>query len=326
MKVHKVLTGGLLVVALASLLVGCGGNGHNHNYAEESLTYVASPPAPAPVKAGVVGPPTGQEQIWLMSTDGSGKVALADNPTGEVVQQTMSPDGRTLVYVKHSPNAQMVSKDLSTGVETELLADVSTSFDPCPSFSYDGTHITYAMSDSGGAENGIRIMDPDGTDIEELTDVEDDTTPAYNRSDNLIVFDRGWNGSICVMNTDGSGLTVVKAEAGGFRYGHPQFLPDGRIVCMRDGPDSKDILIMDADGANEVNLTPDTPDSDEFSPTVNAAGDQIAFATDRNDDKDVYVGTLTGDALTDLVNLTDDVDYDCFRPRFGPIDRDYAGL
>jgi Tol biopolymer transport system component len=60
---------------------------------------------------------------------------------------------------------------------------------------------------------------------------------------------------------------------------------------------------------------------------VNQAGDVIAFSTDRNGgEKDIYVGTLTGDALTGLVNLTEDVDYDCWRARFGPIDRDYAGL
>ena len=87
---------------------------------------------------------------------------------------------------------------------------------------------------------------------------------------------------------------------------------------MRDGI-SKDIVIMNADGSNEINLTPDTDASDEFAPTVNNAGNKIAFATDRNDADDIYVGTLTGDSLTDLKNLTEDVDYDCWRPRFSAI-------
>ena len=264
--------------------------------------------------------PVDDTEVWIMGTDGSGKVMLADSADGEVVQQTMSPDGRTLVYVLHNLTGQMVSKDLNTGVVTVLVDDIDTGFDPTPSYSYDGTKIAYNMSDSD-SEDGIRVMNADGTNIQVLTTTENDVSPAFNRSGDRIVFDRGWNGDIYVMNADGSGLAQVKAAGGGFIYGQPQFLPDGRIVYMRRAdvsPYNQDIMIMNADGSNEINLTPGTDSTKEFSPTVNLAGDKIAFATTRNaSGNDVYVGTLSGDALIDLQNLTADVDYDCWRPRFG---------
>jgi Tol biopolymer transport system component len=74
---------------------------------------------------------------------------------------------------------------------------------------------------------------------------------------------------------------------------------------------------MDADGDNEINLTPNTDDSDEFAPTVNKAGDRIAFSIeDSSGNYDIYVGTFTGTALNDLKNLTADVDNECWRPRY----------
>jgi Tol biopolymer transport system component len=299
-----------------------------NNYHNEGLTFLADPNGNA------------TWSIWLMGTDGSNKAMLADNPGAApydwegAVQQTMSPDGNTLVYVLQGPRGQMVSKNLSTGVVTVLVDDVETSFDPTPSFSYDGTKIAYSMNHSE-SEYGIRVMNADGSNIQVLTTTDNDVTPAFNRSGDKIVFDRGRNGSIYVMNTDGSGLTLVKDGTGDIKYGHPQFLPDGRILCMRvdttPDPDNKDIVIMNADGSNEINLTPGTESSSEWSPTVNLAGDKIAFSTDRNktmtdidddgyfDDEtnyDVYLGTLSGNSLINLQNLTGDVGYRCWRPRF----------
>lgn len=111
-------------------------------------------------------------------------------------------------------------------------------------------------------------------------------------------------------------------------YGHPKFLPDGRIIGTRFSTDtstspqttSMDIVIMNADGSGLVNLTPNTDTTNEFYPSVNIDGTKIAFATNRNGHFDIYIGALSGTTLTNLVNLTGDVDYDCWRPSFGIVD------
>ena len=95
---------------------------------------------------------------------------------------------------------------------------------------------------------------------------------------------------------------------------------------MRQGTTGKDIVIMNADGSGVVNLTPDTDDTDEFAPTVNEDGTKIAFATSRNGERDVYLGDFANNTISNLVNLTEDVDYDCWRPRFGPLDESYYAI
>jgi Tol biopolymer transport system component len=295
---------GMIVFAML-FISACSGDEYPppNNNKKEALTFLYD---------------TGEtHEVWGMCTDGSGREMLADNPEGyETVQQTSSPDGRYLVYVLH-PQGQMVSKDMETGIVTVLVNDGGSSFDPTPSYSYDGTKIVYAMSDGNSDEYGIRVMNADGSNIQVLTTLSDDVSPAFNRDGTKIVFDRGWNGDIMVMNSDGSEEPTLVKAANGSKYGHPQFLPDGRIVCMRKTDDNQDIVVMDADGSNEINLTPDTPDSNEFAPTVNKAGDRIAFSIeDSSGNYDIYVGTFTGTALTDLKNLTADVDYDCWRPRY----------
>lgn len=292
---------GMIVLGLL-FITGCSGDDLTPTTKKEALTFLYD---------------TGDtHEVWGMWTDGSGLEKLADNPEGyETVQQAPSPDGRYLVYVLH-PQGQMVSKDMETGLVTVLVDDGGSSFDPTPSFSYDGTKIVYAMSDGNSDEYGIRVMNADGSDIQILTTLEKDVSPAFNRDGTKIVFDRGWNGDIMVMNSNGSDVTLVK-EANGYRYGHPQFLPDGRIVCMRKDGGNQDVVVMDADGSNEINLTPDTPDSKEFAPTVNKDGDRIAFSIeDSSGNYDIYVGKFTGTALTDLKNITADIDYDCWRPRY----------
>jgi len=83
---------------------------------------------------------------------------------------------------------------------------------------------------------------------------------------------------------------------------------------------------MNADGSGLVNLTPGTDTSDEFFPSVNSDGTRIAFSTTRNTERDVYVGTLSGTTLTNLVNITATRSIDCWRPSFGTVDTSYFAL
>lgn len=81
---------------------------------------------------------------------------------------------------------------------------------------------------------------------------------------------------------------------------------------------------MDADGSNEVNLTPGTDSSNEQFPSV--SGSLVAFSTDRNGKKECYIGTLSRDSLTHLVNMTSGISDDCWRPMIGYVDRSYFNL
>ncbi len=303
----------LVVLCAIALVVpavtGCDGDGDNNNLGGQSIIFMAQPGE--------------DEEVWGMDTDGSDKVQLAGETDETAIQGTLSPDGQRLLYVRQftTPVAtsQIVVKDLDTSDETVLVTDATTSGnDFAPVYNPQGTRIAY-HDDRDGA---IHVMNADGTgDVALPTAPEvDDHSPAWNRAGTRIVFDRGWNGSIYTMNANGTDQTLVLAETATVTYGQPQFLPDGRIICMRNNDLlSRDIVMVDADGSDLVNLTPNTDGSDEFFPSVNNAGTRIAFATDRNGERDVYIGTLSENSLVSLTNLTADVSYDCWRPSFGTV-------
>jgi len=300
----------LFAGALVSMLGGCGNGGGNG--LDPSLVFVRR-----------VG---GDMEIWLMNTDGSDKRKLVDNGDNNALQASLSPDGRSLLYLTNDPSlTRMIVQDLRTGATDIVRETTINNDDMTPAFSPDGRQIAY--SDNG---NDIHVMDADGTNVVDLTsDQDDELSPAWDASGSTILFNRGWEpGNIWKMNSDGSGQTLVKAANATYGYSQPQFMPDGRIVCMRlvIATDHKDIVIMNEDGSGEVNLTPGTDDDDEFFPTVSEDGSTIFFSTDRNGEKDVYVGTLSGDSLTDSRNLTGETDDDCFRASVGNLDRGYTGL
>lgn len=308
---------GLILTALTlPLLTGCGDDDHHHsNSNRKTIVFMSMS--------------SGSNSVWRMFPDGSKKAMLAATDAGVAIQGTLSPDGRKLLFVRQVSGTgdQIIEQDLKTDVQKVLFTDpiISGDNDFAPSYNPDGTKIAYHDD-----LDGIHVMNADGTNnllLPNTTGV--DHTPSWNSSGTKIVFDRGWNGSIYVMKPDGTEQTLVIAEDtdADTTYGQPRFLPDGRIICMRSGI-SKDIVIMNADGSGLVNLTPDTDSTDEFFPSVNSDGTQIAFS--KSDSilkiKDVYVGTLSGTTVTNLVNITADRDINCWRPLFGVIDTSYATI
>ena len=302
MKRLLILVCGVLVALPALFVTGCD-DSSNGMIVNQAIAFMAAPP--------------GEDcQVWVMGADGSGKTMIASLDAGGAIQGVLSPDGLKVLYVEQDDvTASIVEKILSTGVKTVLITDPDSSDnDFAPSYSPDGTRIAYHDD-----RDGIHVMDVDGSN-DELIPADatyGDHVPSWNSTSTKIVFYRG--GSIYTMNPDGSDLTLIKEETQIYVYGLPQFLPDGRIVCMRTDEiiGYKDVVLLSADGSEETNLTPDTDNSDEFAPSVDNTGTRIAFATSRNDVYDVYVGTLTGSTLINLVNLTADTDFDCWRPRFG---------
>src|SRR5829696_2347373 len=95
---------------------------------------------------------------------------------------------------------------------------------------YSNTNTPENTNPEGDLE--IFTMEPDGSDIEQLTDNEaDDLMPGFSPNGKHITFvsTRDGNEEVYVMNADGSNQTRLTHNATGARY--PAFFPDGeRIV------------------------------------------------------------------------------------------------
>ena len=68
---------------------------------------------------------------------------------------------------------------------------------------------------------------------------------------------------------------------------------------MSDRELDYEIYVMDADGANQINLTNNFADDER--PTWSPDGQRIAFQSDRNGDYEIYVMNADG---TNQVNIT----------------------
>ncbi|MFC1639663.1 hypothetical protein ACFL3B_02750 [Gemmatimonadota bacterium] len=149
--------------------------------------------------------------------------------------------------------------------------------------------------------SNIYVMDADGTDFQQLTDVDAKSSqPMWSPDNQKIVFKFvgtgmvGFASEIFVMNADGTGRTNLTLST--FAEASPAWSPDGsKIAFSRNVDDDWGIYVMNADGSDVVRLT-DGGNDPAWSPD----GSSIAF----NCDGDVCVMNSDG---TGTVNLTNTI-------------------
>jgi len=189
----------------------------------------------------------------------------------------------------------------------------SSGHDDFPSFSPDGSKITFSSDRDGNTK--IFVMNADGTNATPLTNnALGDGAPRYSPDGSKIVFvsRRDDNGEIYIMNADGTGQTNLTNNSAEDTL--PSFSPDGSKITFtseRDG--NAEIYVMNADGTSQTRLTnnsaPDTYSA--FKPD----GGKIVFASGRIDSNyEIYVMNADGSNVTRLTTSA----YDDIEPSFSP--------
>lgn len=139
-------------------------------------------------------------------------------------------------------------------------------------------------------------------EIRLTTSRDKDLQPSWNADGSKIVFcsTRDGGDNLYVMDSDGSNVKKLPRKDS-LGDSQPCFTADGKIVFV-SRPVSKDISIMDADGANRKALYDFS--STDISPAVSVDG-KIAFASDHDKGVqkgyDIYVMNQDG---SDVVRLT----------------------
>jgi len=154
----------------------------------------------------------GYTEIFIMNVDGTGEKRLTHNDVADV-SPSFSPDGKNILYAVNENKFEIWIMNSNGSNSMKLLENGSQ-----PSFSADGKKIVFISDKSIQFEYEVYIMNVDGTEPKQIT-----YTKAYNiyptfSPDGLkILFfsikdpnerSRG-RGDICVMNIDGSNLTVI---------------------------------------------------------------------------------------------------------------------
>ena len=212
------------------------------------------------------------EDLWVMMADGSGQHVVA--PGG--FSFAWSPDGR-LVYTSVADLGDVHLRIVNADGNDDVRLTQRAAFQPA--WSPDGGRIAYVSLD----DKDIFTIDPDGSDESNLTQGRgEDEAPVWSSDGSRLLFTAGANDNfneseIAVMGRDGGGRTLLTNHPG-FDF-EPAWSPDGsKIVFTRsDETGDSEILVMDAAGGNELNVSR-RPDSFDTSPDWNGDGSVVTLA------------------------------------------------
>lgn len=203
---------------------------------------------------GAVNPETKDAQIFSVGTDANGLTQLTK--TGRNASPVVSPDGKRIVYnaetVDHKPQIYVMNTD---GSNPKALTNDNTLAFYNPIWSPDGKKIVYYV-EKGDNKDQIWTMNADGTNQKLLTNnVAHNFYPSWSANGKQIIFCSNRDGEervIYSMNADGSNIKRL-LKTNSF---YAKFAPNGKKIAFISGKfPSTNIVIADADGTNEVNIT-----------------------------------------------------------------------
>ena len=169
------------------------------------------------------------QDIYVMNADGSNFTQLT-NDHGFADHPFFSPDGTRILFdfgaaTGPPPGMEPATFDLyvmnadgsnQTPLTHTVVAPCNVS--PCPggsnragAWAPDGHHIAF-VSDRAGNGNQIYVMEADGNNVKQLTNVAGGASnPTWSPDATLIAFDAG--GAIWLMNADGTAPVAITAAS-----------------------------------------------------------------------------------------------------------------
>ncbi len=196
---------------------------------------------------------SGNFEIYSIDINGNNLKKLT-NGIGSLYAPEMSPNGEWVIFTNGNSGLWLMRPD---GRNPRVL---TTRNDIDPTWSPDGSMIAFASSRSGARQ--LFIMNADGTDVQQVTDLNNmGGRNTWSPDGSQLAFYRGPRGdrNIYIINIDGTGL--VRLTNGGDNLA-PSWSPDGEWITFtsyRDG--NNELYIMRPDGTDVRRLT-NSPISD----------------------------------------------------------------
>ncbi|MFY9609690.1 MAG: winged helix-turn-helix domain-containing protein, partial [Blastocatellia bacterium] len=227
--------------------------------------------------------------IWVVPSQGGDPtpVTQVGTPPGGHGSPSWSPDGKRIVFTA----SDFLSGGLWTvslrGDELKQLDHGHLCFDPI--YSPDGETVYYArafglwklrVSPTGGESAGepVLMVSTAPMQVKHLTISADGKKLAYSQ---LSSASNLWSVPLSRSTTLATGLPAPLTQNTNYRNLFPLFSPDGRKIAFyswRSGVNTS-ISVVDADGRNQVQLTPGTTAS--ICSGWFPEGDQFAFLTNQ---------------------------------------------
>ncbi len=181
------------------------------------ITFVRDMDPPA---TGPVYPPSGNQRIYVMDSDGSN-----ERLTELTTRGSWSPDGERIVFATNFDGFSEISVMDSDGSNVQQLTHTPgrDAWNLAPEWSPDGQKIVFDSTRDGNFE--IYVVDADGSNVQRLTHNDKvDARPAWSPDGQRIVFHsrRDGKSEIYVMDADGGNVEQLTSNN---RFGgsHPDW-------------------------------------------------------------------------------------------------------
>ncbi|MGD8489524.1 MAG: hypothetical protein PVI68_10950 [Anaerolineae bacterium] len=220
------------------------------------------------------------DMLWLKVTIGGQVIAFtSDREDGEGDIYIMNADGS---------NPQRLTDD--------------PAYDAWPTWSPDGSQIAFMSTRSGNPD--IYIMNADGSNVRQLTDhPANDIWPEWSPNGRRIAFPsrRDGNFEIYVIDADGTKLQRLTNTPGHEDF--PAWSPDGtQLVYTRSEGDGGTFVMTLVDGTAAAGAERRLLDFVAFEPAWSPDGTRIAFGSDHEGFRAIYVMDADGGNLQKLSN------------------------
>ena len=237
----------------------------------------------------------GNNDIWLMNPNGTGRVPLTAHPANDSYPD-LSTDGSKIVFQSdRDGDLELYSMNAVGSFVTRLT--FAAGQDTEPVFSPDGSKIVFASNRDGNFE--IYIMNADGSGQTRLTtNTLDDGQAEFSPDGTKIIFSRlaANQSDSHIFTMDLTGANQVPLTSGSFELnGYASYSPDGtKIVFSRANLShtNAEIYVMDANGANAVRLT--TAAGQDLEAAFSPDGPKIVFRSERDGSAEIYVMEANG--------------------------------
>jgi Tol biopolymer transport system component len=209
--------------------------------------------------------PTGDQEVFVMNADGSGRRQLTFNEADDGIP-SWSPDGKRIVFHRWFGDfdADLMTIRLDGSDERNVTRSEGV-LDRQGVWSPDGREIAFSRGgDAGSGRGDIYTIRPDGSNLRPLTlTAADEEYPDWSPDGRRIAFntDRDAQFDIYVMRSDGSRQTRLTYNGAGL----PVWSPDGRKIALTsDRSGNAEIYTLRAEGGRQRNRT-ESESHDEFA-------------------------------------------------------------
>ena len=223
----------------------------------------------------------GNEEIYTMNSDGTGRVDLTRNPADDTDPRWSSDGSRIVLASNRTGNYQIYTMNADGSGVTRVTHDGND--DRRPTWTADG-HILFQNGDF--PNRAIFRINADGNGLQQLTPVSSDnaTVAAAPRGGRIAFSSTRGDGTqrLYTANADGSAAKLVLPSPPGPETADVEadWSPSGNQLLFErfifGGPVTTDLYVVHADGSGLRRLT-DTPDRLELQPAWSPDGTKITF-------------------------------------------------